>query len=151
MRDWDRIRWFLLTSIYNFIGLHYLWGIETIQPFTFPSVFIIGLHYLWGIETQYNCSLVQDIIGLHYLWGIETFISSTIGNFLNILGLHYLWGIETIKLRILSAYDVSDYITYEGLRQFCHRNPVGNLRWRITLPMRDWDIIGKNFRITQIR
>ena len=100
MRDWDH-----MLTVYRYIeviwilGLHYLWGIETlfILKISTPNI-IKGLHYLWGIETflfSWRWSICR--IGLHYLWGIETRSFYILYNLVYFqMGLHYLWGIETL-------------------------------------------------------
>ena len=74
----------------------YLWGIETLPPFSLISFLIILLRaYLWGIETRKQKDFFHDLRKLRaYLWGIETlWYCLTVGGFTMLRA--YLWGIET--------------------------------------------------------
>ena len=118
MRDWDVGKYWLSSASIKMDYITY----EGLRPCSSINKFfgiVTGLHYLWGIETtiHFFFQFFWIIFGLHYLWGIETFSILRL-ILLSWYGLHYLWGIETIWFLQLEC-----------------------LTYRITLPMRDWDII----------
>ena len=120
MRDWDTCFNPQPVSLRR-LGLHYLWGIET------NLVFFFWFHFLFRITLPMRD---WDVIPPCFL--IAWFIVDLV-DYITYEGLRL--SVTLLVSKLLK----SDYITYEGLRlNFRYVKKV--LYYRITLPMRDWDM-----------